>query len=123
MNGGKCGICGDNYADPVPRANEDGGIYGSGIVAKSYAAGGQMPVFVELTQEHKGHFEFGLCDLSRGAESDSCFQPIYLVGGGNYQVPEPGDGKFINHTMTLQLPSDVHCDRCVVRWHYQTGKC
>ncbi|RXG52211.1 hypothetical protein Avbf_17097 [Armadillidium vulgare] len=24
-NGGKCGVCGDNYADPTPRAHEDGG--------------------------------------------------------------------------------------------------
>lgn len=32
QNGGKCGICGDNWADPQPRANEAGGKYGTGLI-------------------------------------------------------------------------------------------
>lgn len=81
-----------------------------------------MPIMIELTQEHKGFFEFGLCDLTKGPETEDCFEPLYLVEGGNYLVPDPGDGKFINHTMTLQLPAHVSCDRCVLRWNYRTGK-
>ena len=34
-----CGICGDPASDPVPRANENGGIYGAGIIAGRYSPG------------------------------------------------------------------------------------
>lgn len=38
-NGGKCGVCGDNYKDKEPRPHEAGGMYGNGIVSKRYIAG------------------------------------------------------------------------------------
>lgn len=34
INNGKCGVCGDNYADPQPRANENGGKYGTGTIVR-----------------------------------------------------------------------------------------
>lgn len=30
---------GDNYADPLPRPHETGGIYGNGIIVRRYAPG------------------------------------------------------------------------------------
>ena len=38
-NKGKCGVCGDNWADKQPRPHEAGGLYGNGIVAKRYVMG------------------------------------------------------------------------------------
>ena len=29
----QCGVCGDGYMDSVPRANENGGLYGNGVIA------------------------------------------------------------------------------------------
>lgn len=39
QNHGKCGVCGDNYADPVPRSHESGGAFASGIIVRRYAPG------------------------------------------------------------------------------------
>lgn len=39
MNGYKCGICGDNYADPEPRDYEAGGKLALGIVVRRYSKG------------------------------------------------------------------------------------
>ena len=38
-NGGKCGVCGDNYADEQPRPHEAGGKFGLGIIGKRYVMG------------------------------------------------------------------------------------
>lgn len=35
VNKGKCGVCGDNYADRQPRANENGGTYGIGTIVRT----------------------------------------------------------------------------------------
>lgn len=37
----KCGVCGDLVGNPHPRAYEDGGKYGRGIIAAQYQAGKQ----------------------------------------------------------------------------------
>lgn len=38
-NGGKCGVCGDDYRKREPREHEAGGMYGNGIVTKRYVVG------------------------------------------------------------------------------------
>lgn len=37
-NGGRCGICGDNYKDKV-KEHEVGGKYATGIIGKTYSKG------------------------------------------------------------------------------------
>ena len=39
QNDGKCGVCGDNWADPQPRENEAGGTYGKGVIVANYTKG------------------------------------------------------------------------------------
>ncbi|CAL8131398.1 unnamed protein product [Orchesella dallaii] len=63
MNGGKCGVCGDNYADPVPREHEAGGKYGLGVVVRRYSKGQPIETEIELTANHWGHFEFRVCPV------------------------------------------------------------
>ncbi|RXG66862.1 hypothetical protein Avbf_17296 [Armadillidium vulgare] len=60
-NGGKCGVCGDNYADPTPRAHEDGGMYGNGIITREYKVGDWTYV---------GANNWGTCD--NGTEGMGC---------------------------------------------------
>lgn len=38
-NGGRCGVCGDPWDAPTPRANEAGGVYGRGIIVRKYKPG------------------------------------------------------------------------------------
>jgi len=46
QNGGKCGLCGDNWADPVPRENEDKGFYGRGVIVRNYTEGQVNSIFM-----------------------------------------------------------------------------
>jgi len=36
-NGGKCGICGDDWSQSIPRDHEAGGRYGNGIIGRKYS--------------------------------------------------------------------------------------
>ena len=60
MNGGKCGICGDKY-DAEVRSHEVGGMYATGQIVQDYIQGQKFSVIVDITANHRGHFEFRLC--------------------------------------------------------------
>lgn len=51
---GKCGVCGDAWDAPEPRANEYGGTYGLGVVVRKYQPGEEIPITVQLTTSHLG---------------------------------------------------------------------
>jgi len=61
VNGGKCGLCGDPYNDPVPRPNEGGGLYGRGIITGTYKQGQIAEFKVDLTASHLGKLILILC--------------------------------------------------------------
>lgn len=58
INGGKCGPCGDDWRDPVPRGNENGGKYGNGIIVANYTAGSEITVTILITANHLGSLYF-----------------------------------------------------------------
>ncbi|XP_071650091.1 uncharacterized protein [Temnothorax longispinosus] len=123
-NGGKCGECGDDYSLPRPRPNENGGIYGTGVIVQKYKAGSTIDVTVRLTASHLGHFEFHLCPLKseKELETDVCFNkyPLPLANGSGYKYPIKIHGSR-DHSLKLVLPKGVTCKQCVIRWHYRTG--
>ena len=53
-NGGKCGLCGDPVTDPEPRAHEDGGKWGKGIIVAQYFSGQVVNTRILITAHHKG---------------------------------------------------------------------
>lgn len=121
-NGGKCGVCGDNYADPQPRQNENGGKFGRGIIGAFYKQGENITAGVQITANHIGHFEFSLCKLESPdqVETEECFQTIPLTTGeAGYKV-KTREAKL--YTVDLSLPKDLTCARCVFRWHWRSGK-
>lgn len=124
QNGGKCGFCGDNYADKAPRSSElGGGQFGTGVIVKEYSQGGVMPVSIQITANHLGFFFFRLCNLDKyKTESEECFEENKLsVVNGNelYYLNSRLEG-FYN--TTLQLPAGVKCEHCVFQWTYNTGE-
>lgn len=122
LNGGKCGHCGDDYSLPRPRPNELGGTYGQGKIVKSYKRGSQMPVSILITANHLGYFYFNLCDLqSSGVESDQCFAkyPLRTTKGDLHHYLGSTTPGYYN--VTLQLPSSLSCNRCVLQWTYHVG--
>ncbi|KAF0691606.1 hypothetical protein As57867_017141, partial [Aphanomyces stellatus] len=123
-SGGKYGICGDPYNGV--RAHETGGVYGTfptngaKAIGACYAPGATVDLKVQITANHKGYFQFGLCKLNAKGdkETEECFQSLAQPNGEKqWQLP-PGNDFF---TMQYKLPSGVTCDgdsHCVLRWWY-----
>ncbi|XP_076666100.1 uncharacterized protein LOC143367809 [Andrena cerasifolii] len=120
QNDGKCGECGDDYALSRPRPNENGGIYGTGVIVERYTPGQTINVNVKLTANHLGAFTFQLCQLQNAEdeETESCFEPLQLEDG-SYSLPV-ASGE-MNFDVPIRLPSDVTCEHCVLRWNYRSG--
>jgi len=121
QNDGKCGVCGDNYVDPHPQENENTGIYGGGQIVKEYTAGQVMDVEILLTTNHKGHFEFHLCelkDLSQPESGEECFKQLTFEDGSTEFPIEVGMKTVMNR---VKLPDGLTCEHCVLRWHYRAG--
>ncbi|CAL8124312.1 unnamed protein product [Orchesella dallaii] len=122
QNGGKCGVCGDNWADPPPRSQEDGGKFGKSIIVRNYTSGQTIPLTVELTGAHDGYFEFRLCARNSRSEpeTEECYNKNLLVlSNGSTRLPATRR-KGIYKT-TARLPPGVTCSRCSIQWHYRTG--
>ncbi|XP_061399708.1 uncharacterized protein LOC133335447 [Musca vetustissima] len=121
-NGGKCGLCGDNYADPVPRDNELGGKYGgSGVIVKSFVDTYTAVIGFKITANHMGHITYHLCNLDEfGKESEECFAKYPL------KFADGSDKFYIGQTLgdietTVVLPPGLSCKHCVLRWTYTAG--
>ncbi|ODM92262.1 hypothetical protein Ocin01_14420 [Orchesella cincta] len=101
FNGGKCGLCGDNYNDTRPRDNEHNGKFGKGIISRNYTQGRTL-------LPHLGYFEFRLCKLEDSqTETDGCFDQYLLSladGSTKFHVPDLGAHRW--YKVDLQLPED-----------------
>ncbi|RZB84929.1 uncharacterized protein BDFB_010861 [Asbolus verrucosus] len=121
--GGKCGVCGDKYDTPHPQDNENTGKYGQGKVVRQYSAGSVADVQIVLTTNHLGYFNFSLCvlqDATAPESGEDCFQPVTL-GNGAIQYDVVSTAKNLTIDTQVKLPDGLKCDRCVLRWHYNTG--
>ncbi|CAD6991693.1 uncharacterized protein LOC101452679 isoform X1 [Ceratitis capitata] len=122
QNNGKCGLCGDNYAAKMPRANEIGGYYGGvGVITKFFRGTFTIRVGVRITTNHLGYFRFDLCDLKQfGTESEDCFKKYEL------RFVDGSDRLYIGTTAgwiaaDIVLPDRLNCEHCVLRWTYTGG--
>lgn len=83
-----------------------------------------IDVVVDITANHRGHFEFELCP--QATETDHCFQRLNIVSGsqqirnGNVMCSEPSQ-QIGRQTARIQLPAGVRCTRCTLRWTYRTA--
>lgn len=133
-NGGRCGICGDDWSAPAPRAHErpDGTyvIKGSNFILSSYPAGSVIDVKIQITASHKGYFEFFLCkvdSLPNAVDATwECLQQrrLNLTDGstryGNDDILNHY-GQTRQHNVSLQLPPGLACKHCVLQWRYTTN--
>ncbi|RQM18689.1 hypothetical protein B5M09_011989 [Aphanomyces astaci] len=122
--GGKHGICGDRYSGK--RLHETGGEFAKfpqlreKVIGACYAPGSTMDLQVQLTANHMGYFEFGLCKLNslNDKETEDCFKTL-VQPNGEKDWKLPAGNKVFN--MQYMLPDGVSCDgdsHCVLRWHY-----
>ncbi|KAG4066149.1 hypothetical protein HA402_010351 [Bradysia odoriphaga] len=117
-----CGRCGDRLGETHA---QQGGRYDKGIITATFTAGQIIPAIVDINANHRGHVTFELCP--QVTETDTCFQILRIVGGdrrifNNNTMMCTGEmnqnGRFNVH---VQLPPNVRCTRCTLRWTYRTS--
>ncbi|XP_067015709.2 uncharacterized protein [Anabrus simplex] len=136
-NGGKCGICGDPWDSPKPRAHEAGGKYGQGVIVRRYKTGAVFTIRVELTANHRGYFEFRLCPNNnpRQTGTQECLDRYLLkrakpTGMSSAREPSdeqpheakyyPGPGNKV-FEIRYSLPDGLTCSQCILQWRYIAG--
>lgn len=121
MNGGNCGLCGDNYRDPQPRMNENTGIYGSGKIVAVYNSGDVIEVEALITANHLGNIQYHICkiqDSSKPESGEDCFIPVpFEDGSAKFQILSIH--KVVRSK--LRLPQGLKCEHCSLRWTYTAG--
>ncbi|UJR14528.1 hypothetical protein I4U23_001524 [Adineta vaga] len=125
VNGGKCSICGEAYDKPV-KDFEKGGARYKGTIVRTYTQGQQIDVQVVLTANHKGYFEFRLCNLDASPSADASQECLdrHLLKIANTDSTKFRDvDKYGSEMIALrvQLPPNVACQHCVFQWKYTAG--
>ncbi|XP_050735572.1 uncharacterized protein LOC127008070 [Eriocheir sinensis] len=125
-NGGKCGVCGDDYRHPEPRDHEAGGAYGNGIVTKRYVAGQVIDIEAELTTNHWGYMEIRLCPhnephlIITQACLDQHVLPMENTIETKFVIPKESKKSEI-FRWRVKLPDGITCTNCVLQWKYFAG--
>lgn len=113
--GGRCGICGEVYNEP--KKFEKGGSLYRGIIVRNYVQGQNIDVAVEVTANHKGFFEFRICDID-GLNTDAtqaCLDKTPLTDkNGNTRFPLLTESATVV-SLKLKLPSKLTCKNCVIQ--------
>merc|ERR1712098_378762 len=127
QNEGKCGVCGDNFADPEPRPHEAGGRYGNGIIGRRYTMGQTIDIEIDISAHHWGHFELKICpvDGKKSVATQECFDKHPLTLADNqrshqYYIPLDSP-KITKFNYKVVLPYGLTCSQCVMQWTYYTG--
>lgn len=83
-NGGRCGVCGDAWDLPRPRAGEEGGRFATGLLVRRYRRGQAVTVSADITANHRGYFELRVCRReSEGTPvTQACLDRHLLRGDG-----------------------------------------
>lgn len=122
-NNGKCGICGDRWDDEPRQHEAPHGIFANGLITRRYKQGYIIPVVVDVTANHNGHFEFKLCpnDNIFKDPSQECFDQFPLRTSEGYKYPIFGSDGIGYQQLYVELPLTVTCEQCILQWTYVAG--
>merc|ERR1711962_173814 len=128
-NDGKCGVCGDDYKEKVPRRHEAGGEFGNGIISRRYTMGQEIDIEAELTTNHKGWMEVKLCPhnnpkvvITQQCLDDNPLEIVNTPGQSGYRFIIPEDTKKVEiFRWKVKLPDGITCSNCVIHWKYFAG--
>jgi hypothetical protein len=103
-------------------SKQDQAIYISGVLGiydtggrREYGRGDNISIQVNITAYHKGYFEIELCPTY--PESEDCFVGIHHFSIENTSL----EGGNPTYYFDAQLPPNVTCERCVLRWFWVTN--
>ena len=120
VSGGKCGVCGDPYGKE--QAHAFPGRYANNIITRTYSKGQEIEVKVHISAHHKGYFTFEIGDIGHAPITEEKLHHLLRVAGSKstrYYLPKrSGAGIF---KVSLQLPRNLFCRHCVLRWTYRAG--
>ncbi|XP_068209369.1 uncharacterized protein [Palaemon carinicauda] len=123
-NGGRCGVCGDDWSLPQPRPHERGGQFGQGVITANYTEGQVVPVTIHLSANHKGWYEFRLCNNNNPQAEDSqrCLdkQLLQMADGSGSRYYLEGHVRG-SHTVHVKLPDRLSCSHCLLQWTWVVG--
>lgn len=76
-----------------PRAHEAGGTYGQGVIVRRYKKGASITIRVEITANHRGHFEFRLCkhNAPKIVATQHCLDQNVLQRAKSNMVASPNE--------------------------------
>ncbi|KAK3580520.1 hypothetical protein CHS0354_009474 [Potamilus streckersoni] len=123
-NNRKCGLCGDALGGP--QDHDDGGKYSTGVIGQAFTFGiKDIEVMIHLETFSGGYFEFRLCPCDDRFATEECFKRYRLairegLQQGNPMRYYPIQSGLIG--LTLALPFNMQCNRCVLQWHYVSGR-
>ena len=111
-----------------------------GDIVKQYTKGQSIPITSTITAHHMGYFVVEICDNPN--ISEDCFKPLPITntdcyqywktpieGENFYQFMSDYNGEYIqngqqDYTWHVQLPPNLECSHCVLRWiYYTTNSC
>ncbi|CAF2382331.1 unnamed protein product [Rotaria sp. Silwood2] len=146
---GQCGVCGDPFQGRFyhclvffcsieflgPHDHEDGGIYATGIIGRTYESSTTINTTIDITANHFGYFEFRLCPLDMGHSrrprrlTQQCLDQYLLKIGPSdsksngddtrYYLPHGNKSYFY---VPVELPAEItSCEHCVLQWKYHAG--
>jgi len=112
-----CGRCGEAAGN---RDASQGGRYDKGVIVATYTAGSRIQVESEFGATHGGQFHLELC--AQQTETDNCFVPLSIVSGNVRVLNNTAcvDNSQSRINVQVQLPTNVRCNRCTMRWTYRT---
>lgn len=120
-NGGQCGICGEAWDEP--KIYTKGGDKYLGKIMRTYDVGTFIDVHIRLTANHKGVFEFRICNLDtiENDASQDCLNKTILKIKNTEKTQYKLDNE-MNHKYSLELPYDLSCNHCVLQWKWIAAK-
>lgn len=142
------GLCGNKATDSIQNWNIPGPVHPSA----KYIQGKSIKITLEITAHHLGYFRFHICDslyISEKCFSKNPIQKVNCVNSSNidcFRIWKPpasseiysyslntlvGSKQSVNvsehtslYSFALQLPKNITCHACVLRWHwYTTNSC
>ncbi|XP_071531142.1 uncharacterized protein [Panulirus ornatus] len=121
VNSGKCGICGDPWDEEQRPHEAPGGPYATGTIVRHYVQAQVITLIVDITSNHRGHFEVSICPDPEVEATQECLDmyPLPLADGSGYEYNiSLNTGE---HSLQLMLPPHLTCTHCVLQWRYVAG--
>ena len=106
------GVCGD--PSDAKQEHSAGGVHDRGV-RRNYRRGDTIQIQVNVTAFHQGFFDIELC--STYPETEECFKSINQFSIDKTS-PEGGNPTYF---FPVKLPSNITCERCVLRWFWITN--